>query len=141
MKRVYREDARGEEDWSLVCSREAVANPVERDEVDGKTALLHEYLISVMSAGSHYSISSSTTQPGPDGRPERVTTTKHFNLLETSHGSHRPRMMHTIQSASDKSLTSALAMQVISHEAFVPDEPVAEAAGPVVHLFPTSSPE
>ena len=144
IRRVYREDARAEEDWSLICSREAIARPVQRDEVDGKTALLHEYLISVTEVGGHYSISSSSQQPGPDGRLERVTTTQHFDLLETSHGSHRPRKMHTITSADDKSLVASLAMQVISHETIAPEdpgEPAAAEPGRVAHLFPTSSPE
>jgi hypothetical protein len=82
IRRVYREDDKAAADWSLVCSREATVRPVVRDEVDGKTALLHEYLVSVLKRDGHYSISSITTRPKDDGTGlERVTSTSYFVFI------------------------------------------------------------
>ena len=139
IKRIYREDRKAEDDFALICSREAIVRPVEREDVDGKDEVLHEYLGSVLQGDGQYSVSTRTTQPGPDGNLERVVKTVFFNLIETAHGGHRPKMMHTVSSADNVGLTAHFAMQIISHERFEPED--APAIAPDTHhLYATSAP-
>ena len=78
MQRMYRQDARAREDWTLACRREAVARPVEPDDIAGKEALRDEYLVAVMQPGCHYSLFEQRPQRQPDGSSVNQEVDTHF---------------------------------------------------------------
>ena len=140
LRRLYHEDAAAEEDWSLVCSREVQARRVVTDEVEGKDELLDEWLVSVTSPGTYYSVDTTQTDTMPDGSITRQRVTRHFTLLETAHGNHRPKMMHTHTSADDICLTAHLAFEVVLFDTFVPEGADADAPADFHHIFRTADP-
>ena len=91
--RVYREDEAAEEDLSLIVSREQPPDPIETDSVSGKEILRDEWLVSTLEKGGHYSVDAEERHLGPSGEVERITVTKHFQVIDMAHGSSRPRAL------------------------------------------------
>ena len=125
--RIYREDERAQEDFSLICNRLQEQRPVETDTVSALEACRNELLLSIMPTGQHYSITQEVSRPGPSGVAveERVVT--HFHLLDTAHQHRRPRAVTTVESADSIPLTAGLAFQVVWEEPWLgPDGPPIE---------------
>ena len=65
--RIYREDEKAREDFTLIAHREEPAISVLPDEIDGKEALRNEYLVVTTRVGTTYSVQTETSTMQPDG--------------------------------------------------------------------------
>ena len=140
LARVYREDSRAEEDFSLICRREA-ARQVEHDALDGKEALRNEYLISTLEIDGHDSLAEPRQQIGEDGAMRRVDEPRHFVVLDTAHGNRRPKVMPTAESPDALAARAALALQVMHQERFEPADAAAEVVPNVHHVYKSGDQE
>jgi len=112
-KRLYRQDAMAQEDWSLVCSRLAPSRPVVVDDETGEEALRTEYLVSAAPLNEHYTITTPTRTAQPDGTVVNTKTRTSFLLLDSAHGNHRPHQMPTADLADQVVAKSPLALLVV----------------------------
>ena len=127
--RVYREDDMAAEDFTSICRRESPVDPVEKDAFTGRDALRDEYLVSVLEKGKQYSVTQQIKRAGPDGTPVVEEKAVHFTLLETSHGSHRPKMLATSEQGDNVAMAAHLALQVLLAEPWVPSPAPAPVPG------------
>jgi len=121
LDRVYRQDARALDDFSLICQRVEQSRPVEPDAVNGQEELRDEYLVSVMQPNTHYSVSRKISVASSSGAAQTEMRTQHFHLLAVAHGNSRPRGLHTFSTADQIALTAHLAWQVVLEDRFSPD--------------------
>ena len=123
LQRVYREDARADEDFSSIVNREPGVQ-VDYDAVSGKETLRNEYLVKTLVPNTHYSVQTDSTSVTEDGetRTEKVET--HFKLIEMAHGNHRPKRSLAADPDSDIAHEAALALQVVFEDRWVPPGPV-----------------
>jgi len=121
-QRVYREDERSQDDFSLLCNRVAPANPVASEGADGPESMLNEYIVSVLQPDVHYSLTENASVANPDGTTTAVPKTTHFQLLGTAHGSKRPKLMQSSEVADEVALKAHLALHISHEECIEPDE-------------------
>ena len=69
--RVYRQDERAEDDFSMLCRREAPQHQAKTESVDGVGQLRDEYLNATMKPGKHYSLHTEKSCVDAQGNPIR----------------------------------------------------------------------
>ena len=139
--RVYREDKRAQDNWEVICRRQAVSCPVIPEKVDGKEALRNEFLVSTLETNSFYSVSTPDPRMAAEGGAPVAQVASHFQLLEKSYGNRRPDYMSVADPGAAVALQAGLAFLVsfLQHRA-----PEGAGAGGVVpgahHVYVDSPP-
>jgi len=144
--RIYREDDMAQEDWTQILERLPVDRPVEPDSTnDRKDVLMREWIVASLEQNHHYSIDVEKQEPDETGAPQDVTEQVHFKVIDLAYGQHRPKLMHTFQSAEDPALVADLALNVAMFDEWKPEPAEAPADEAVVavrrHVFQESDSE
>ena len=113
MKRIYREDAMADQDWSSIAQKVPVNRPVEPEEASSREQLEREYLCSVFQPLQFYSVERSHEAAGDAGEVERITEPRYFQILGAQHGHTKEKIMHTVQSADDVTRKMGLIFHVL----------------------------
>ena len=112
LKRIYKEDD-FLDDFVEICKREPVARPVSAIVSLEKNFDLHkEYLLSLIEKHSYYTLDTIQDLVGADGQPVQETVHQYFQIVDIAHSRKRRKMLHTVESADDVSLSLPLALQV-----------------------------
>jgi len=148
--RLYREDELAETNWSLIASKQGVANPVVPDGLNNTSQLRNEYVRSSVEPGTHYSMEVPADQGASEAAD--VTTAivphegsshfipRHFHILQVAHSHSRAHVVHTCECAEDIALKAPLAFQIVRE---VPRQGTGDASlhGRPVNVFADSAPE
>ena len=116
--RVYREDERGNVNWSSVASRVPLSRPVVTEDATRRQQLEREYLVTMLRPLEYYSVEKPVERMSENGTMVQSTDTVHFQLLALAHSNSRDKTMHTFLSAEDISNTSPIAMHVQMFDTF-----------------------
>jgi len=111
--RIYREDAKADEDWSSIVERLPDTRPVQTTTATAKEGLQTEWLVATLSPNAYYSVTHNVEVPTEDGGLERVERDEYFQVLSVHHPRNKPHLVHTIRSADDPVLLSGVALSVI----------------------------
>jgi len=112
LDRIYREDAKAEEDWSAAVSLAAAYEKEQAEKVNNEGQLLNEYLVATLERNRVYSVDAPTTSMGPDGAAEEVEAPVFFRVNDIVHGNSRPHVMPTVESVQDLVMRAPLALNV-----------------------------
>ena len=136
LRRVYREDAKALEDWSLICDRvkalgqgDAPKLPKEVKEVRQREELRREYLKATFVPLQWYGVNFPRSEQGEDGQAVEQPETRHFLVLNVIDAHSRPHLMPTIDTHKEVVNSSRLAFQV--HHATVAREAVSALSADV----------
>ena len=137
--RVCRQDERAEDDFSMLCRREAPQHQVTTESVDGVGQLRDEYLNATMTPGKHYSLHTEKSGVDAQGEPFKEVQAKHFHFLSVSTGHARPKQMPTAEATENVALKAHLALQIVTEEPWASTGEV-DLSADVQHVFPVGHP-
>ena len=116
-RRVYREDDAAELNWSSLASKPPPKRPVQHDQPSNVERLNNEYIMALVEAGNHYSVSAPP--PAPPAADEEVVPAGqavHFKLVNTVTSQARPHTMPTVCSADEVENCAAVAFEIVKEE-------------------------
>ena len=113
---VYHQNLESEEPWDFVASPVAAPGQGVGTQVgeagENKDLLRVEYLLDVLAPPQWYQIEVPEAGLDSDGRLERRTVKKQFQLVATSSVKSRPKLMPTVESRDDPVIVKRLALHV-----------------------------
>ena len=115
-KRLYREDAKCDEDWSSIATRLPHGRPIPPENATNREQLEREYLTAVFKPLEFYSVDNDVESLTENGVRTVKKETRYFQLLAAQTGNRKERLMHTFKSAEDETLRAGLALHVVFHE-------------------------
>ena len=118
LKRVYREDVLGDDDWSAMTSRLEPDRPVVAQKPTPTEALYNEWLVATLRPNSYYSCELREERPTPEGGVEQHVVTRVFQVIDVIHSHGRPELMHTAASADDVVLAAPVALSVQHYDVY-----------------------
>jgi len=115
-KRIYREDARSDEDWRSIATKIEVDRPVPHEDCSTREGLEREYLAATFVPLQYYSVPAWRQGFAENGDPIREKQPVYFQVLGAQTSKTREKTMHTHVSADDQMKRSALLLHVVHHE-------------------------
>jgi len=113
IKRIYREDAMADEDWSAICTGIPVDRPTRTDDASDREKLEREYLAATLLPLQYYGVEAEAEVPQDDGAVVRERQTTYFQVLGTQTARTREKTMHCWDSREDIHKTSSMLVHVI----------------------------
>ena len=112
-KRLYREDTKGDEDWSAVAQKVPVARTVPPEEASTRERLEREYLAATFQPLQYYSVEREEERQNEDGAVVRETVPHYFQLLAAQTSQTRDKTMHTVETADDITRNTGLLLHIL----------------------------
>ena len=131
-KRLYREDTKGDEDWSAVAQKVPVARTVPPEEASTRERLEREYLAATFQPLQYYSVEREEERQNEDGAVVREKVPHYFQLLAAQTSQTREKTMHTVETADDITRKTGLLLHVLNFSRWHP--PDADDTG-VIRVF------
>jgi len=110
--RVYREDARAQDNWETVCTRKSVSAAAVPEDVSGREGLRNEYLQQTLVPSTVYAVSQPFPVECVVGAPEAEREV-YFHLLEMAYGNRRPDFLSVADPGADVALQAGMALLVV----------------------------
>jgi hypothetical protein len=121
-RRVYREDDKAHEDWSLIAATRPLNHGVASESLNAKGAVQREWLVSVLKPNATFSVDSDVLVPGEDGRAQECVRTRYFEVLDVVTSRNRPKTMPTVHVGENNVVqTAAVAFHVQMLDRFDPE--------------------
>jgi len=113
LSRIYREDAKADEDWTAIANKVPLDRPVPPHEATTRESLEREYLQTVLTPLQFYSVEVDIERQDEAGGLVKSTDNRYFQVLGAQTSQTRERTMHTVRSADDVTQQNGMLVQIL----------------------------
>ena len=113
LSRIYREDAKADEDWTAIANKVPLDRPLPPHEATTRESLEREYLQTVLTPLQFYSVEVDIERQDEAGGLVKSTDNRYFQVLGAQTSQTRERTMHTVRSADDVTQQNGMLVQIL----------------------------